>query len=255
MRIATWNVNSLRARLESVTDWLRRREPDVLCMQETKVLDEDFPSEEFYRLGYELATAGQKSYNGVAIASRLPLTEVTVGLADTGLEDDKRVIAATVDGLRIYSVYAPNGKLVDSPTFEAKLTWFHHLRATLESRPRPPGGVLLAGDFNIAPEARDVFDPVAMQDQLHFHPREHAALAHLKAFGLRDAFRLHHQAPGNYSWWDYRAGAFRRNHGLRIDYVLITEELASRCTAAYMDRDERGREKPSDHCPVIAEFS
>ncbi|HTM43362.1 MAG TPA: exodeoxyribonuclease III [Polyangiaceae bacterium] len=254
MRVATWNVNSLRARLDLVTAWLKHVEPDVLCMQETKVEDKDFPTEEFERLGYGVAKAGQKSYNGVAIASRLPLHDVRIGLLAAQPDDHKRVISAVVDDLRVCCVYAPNGKAVGTPYFEQKLDWFHQLRRLLDSWQEPKNGLVVCGDYNVAPEARDVFDVEKMRGQLHFHPAEHAALKHLMEYGLVDLFRLHQPAAGLYSWWDYRAGSFRRNMGLRIDYMLGSKAAADHCTQVKIDKEERAKERPSDHCPVIATF-
>lgn len=255
MKVATWNVNSLRARLEHVTSWLQRRQPDVLCMQETKVEDEHFPHEELARLGYTVIKAGQKSYNGVAIASRLPLTDTRVGLIGASPADDKRVISAIVDGVRVICIYAPNGKAVGSEAFAQKLVWFRQLRTLLDELPRADHGTLLCGDFNIAPEERDVYDPDLFRGQLHFHPDEHAALHHLLAHGLTDLFRLHDVSGKQYSWWDYRAGSFRRNLGLRIDYILGSAGPAERCRGVLIDKEERAQPKPSDHCPVIADFS
>ncbi|MEB2312742.1 MAG: exodeoxyribonuclease III [Sorangiineae bacterium] len=255
MKIATWNVNSIRAREELVLDWLRRTKMDVLCMQETKVIDDDFPTEGFQRLGYEIAISGQKSYNGVAIASRLPLRELTVGLDGEGPGADKRAIAATVDGVRVMSVYVPNGKAVDSPAFPEKLAWFERLRGTLEKRSGPRAELAVCGDFNVAREARDVYAPEKLAGKLHFHPDEHRAFDELLSVGLVDGFRLHHDAAGLYSWWDYRGASVQRNQGMRIDYVLLTASLAARCRAASIDADERLKERPSDHVPVVVELS
>jgi len=254
MKVATWNVNSLRARLELVTAWLGRHEPDVLCMQETKVEDEGFPLEELARLGYSVIKAGQKSYNGVAIASRLPLSDARVGLLNASPEDDKRVISAVIDEIRIFCIYAPNGKAVGSPAFEHKLAWFRSLREILDAMPKTKNGTIVCGDFNIAPDERDVYDPEEMRGQLHFTADEHAVLKQLLDHGLVDLFRIHEAGGKQYSWWDYRAGSFRRNLGLRIDYLLGTDRVASRCQRVTMDKEERGRSKPSDHCPVIAEL-
>jgi exodeoxyribonuclease-3 len=255
MKVATWNVNSLRARLPHVTSWLQRRQPDVLCMQETKVEDEEFPHEELARLGYTVIKAGQKSYNGVAIASRLPLTDVRIGLLGATPVDDKRVISGIADGVRVICIYAPNGKAVGSEAFSQKLLWYRQLRSLLDELPRTDNGMLLCGDFNIAPDERDVYDPDLFRGQLHFHPDEHAALSHLLAHGLTDLFRLHDASGKQYSWWDYRAGSFRRNLGLRIDYILGNPTVAERCREVLIDKQERARPKPSDHCPVIADFS
>ena len=254
MKLATWNVNSIRARELLVIDWLRRNEPDVLCLQETKVVDDDFPTDELQRLGYSVAMAGQRTYNGVAIVSRRPLHEVSVGLWDDAPDADKRLIAATVDGIRIVSVYVPNGKAVDSPAFEYKLSWLARLRQTLDKGLAPDAEVAVCGDFNVALDERDVYDPDAFRGKLHFHPDEHAAIQRLLRFGLVDAYRLHHSEGGQYSWWDYRGGGFRRDQGLRLDYAFISQELAARCTGVTMDREERRRDRPSDHIPVVVDF-
>jgi exodeoxyribonuclease-3 len=254
VKIATWNVNSIRARQDAVLDWLGRNEPDVLCMQETKVVDDEFPTDEFLRLGYAVATAGQKTYNGVAIAARLPLLDVTIGL--DGEEDaiDKRAIAVTVDGTRIYSVYVPNGKSPLLPAFQEKLAWFARLAGTVSVASQRYPALAVCGDFNVAPADRDVYDPDAMRGQLHFHPDEHRALENVFAVGLVDVFRRHHDEGEQYTWWDYRAGSFRRNVGLRIDLILATKGLADRCVAAEIDVEPRRGDKPSDHTPVIATF-
>ena len=252
MRVASWNVNSIRAREAPVLDWLRRTQPDVLCLQETKVVDDDFPTEELERLGYAVAMAGQRTYNGVAIVSRQPFRDVTVGLHDDGPKSDRRLIAASIAGVRILSAYVPNGKSLDSPAFPAKLRWLERLRETLDRTAVPD--LVLCGDFNIAMDDRDVYDPEAYRGQLHFHPDEHAALACVLEYGLVDAYRQHHSEGGRYSWWDYRGGALQRNHGLRLDYVFATRSLARRCTEATIDAAERRRERPSDHVPVVADF-
>ena len=255
MRIATWNVNSLRARLDLVLDWLRREEPDILCMQETKVSDGEFPTEEFQRLGYGVAMAGQKSYNGVAILARGLFRDVRIGLADEGPRDDKRLISAVVKRVHVFCCYVPNGRSVESPEFDYKLRWLEQLCGTLDAWTSPDKHVVVCGDFNVAREAGDVFDVAAFQGATHFHPKEHARVNKVLDFGLHDAFRLHCQEPERYSWWDYRAGAFQRNEGLRIDYLFVSDSLKQRCTRAWMDVSERGREKPSDHIPVIADFA
>jgi len=252
VRIASWNVNSIRVRELLVADWLRRHEPDVLCLQETKVEDDDFPTDELQRLGYGVAMSGQRTYNGVAILSRRPLRDIAVGLVGDTPRAEKRLIGATIDGIRVLSAYVPNGKAVGSPSFRAKLEWLHRLRATLAAR--GDSQVVLVGDFNIARDDRDVYDPEAFRGQLHFHPEEHAALDHLLEFGLLDAFRLHEPAGGHYSWWDYRGTSLRRDHGLRIDYVFLSQSLAARCTACSIHKEERQRERPSDHVPVMVEL-
>jgi exodeoxyribonuclease III len=240
VKVATWNVNSIRARLDHALDWLERVKPDVLCMQETKVLDDDFPTDEFMRLGYGVAMAGQLSYNGVAILSQLPMKDLSIGLIGEPDHADKRAIAATIAGIRIFSVYIPNGKSVASPSFREKLAWLGSLRQTLDARANPKSDVLVCGDF---------------VGKTHFHPDEHRALAHVRDFGLVDAYRLHHSEGGMYSWWDYRGGGFRKNEGLRIDYVYLSESLAARCTSAIMDLEPRRLDKPSDHIPVLIELA
>ena len=255
MKLATWNVNSIRARTDRVVDWLSRAEPDVLCMQETKVVDDDFPTDEVQRLGYAVAMAGQKTYNGVAIASRLPMTDVRVGLHDDGPEAEKRLISASIAGVRVYSAYVPNGKSIENASFKQKLRWLARLRETLEKQVAKPERVAVCGDFNVAPDERDVFDVERMRGQIHFHPEEHAALGALLDWGLVDAYRLHHAEAGRFSWWDYRGGGVRKNEGLRIDLVLVSRDLGGRCRSAEIDADERMRDKPSDHVPVLVELA
>ncbi len=188
MKVATWNVNSIRARLDHACDWLERVQPDVLCMQETKVVDDDFPTDEFMRLGYGVAMAGQLSYNGVAILSRLPMKEISIGLSGQAVDADRRAIAATIAGVRIFSVYVPNGKTVSSPSFPEKLAWLERLRVTLDETANPNSDVLVCGDFNIATDERDVYAPELFRGKVHFHPDEHRALARIRDFGLKDAF-------------------------------------------------------------------
>ena len=252
MRIATWNVNSIRVRELHVADWLREHQPDVLCLQETKVEDDDFPTDELQRLGYGVAMAGQRSYNGVAILSRRPMKDISIGLQGDTARAEKRLIAATIDGLRILSAYVPNGKSVESPNFRLKLDWLERLRATLAAR--ADSNVVLVGDFNIARDDRDVYDPEAFRGKLHFHPDEHAALDRILDLGLVDAFRLHESAGGHYSWWDYRGTSLRRNNGLRIDYIFLSQPLTERCAGCTIHKDERHRERPSDHVPVVVDL-
>ncbi|HEX2735932.1 MAG TPA: exodeoxyribonuclease III [Polyangiaceae bacterium] len=255
MRVATWNVNSLRARQDLVLDWLRRTQPDVLCMQETKVEDDDFPTDELQRMGYSVVMAGQKSYNGVAIAARKLIRNVKIGLLDSGPDEDKRILSAQIGKLHVFCCYVPNGKSVLSPDFEFKLSWLGGLRRTLDAWADPGKDIVVCGDFNIARDTRDLFDPQLFEGQTHFHPREHAALNEVLSFGLVDTFRELHPEGGRYTWWDYRAGAFQRDQGLRIDYVFASRSLAQRCTNVELDVDERRKDKPSDHIPVIAQFS
>ncbi len=255
MKIATWNVNSLRARYDLVIDWLRREEPDVLCMQETKVLDADFPTEAFQRLGYAVMMAGEKSYNGVAIASRKMMRDVRIGLSGSSPKDDKRLIAATVGKVRVFCCYVPNGKSLESESYAQKLTWLADLRKTLDEQTKAEKDVIVCGDFNIARDERDLYDPEAFKGQTHFSPKEHAALNRVLEFGLEDAFRLHEERGGLYTWWDYRGGSFRKNEGLRIDYAFVSKSLAERCLSVKHHIAERELEKPSDHIPVVADFA
>lgn len=254
MKIATFNVNGIRARIDPVCRWLEKTEPDVLCMQETKVVDEDFPTEELSRMGYALAMAGQPSYNGVAIASRHPIADVRIGLHDDTGEADKRAIAATIAGVRVVNVYVPNGKDVTLPSFREKLRFFERLRLTLDTSARPEDPLVLCGDFNVARDERDLYDPERFRGRLHFHPDERAALEHLLGFGLKDAYRSLHAEGGRYSWWDYRGGDLKKNRGLRIDYLFVTSPVESRLRRAEIDETPRREAGPSDHTPVLIEF-
>ena len=252
--VASWNVNSIRMRGQAVLDWLERTGCDVLCMQETKVVDDDFPREEFSRLGYSLALSGQPTYNGVAIASKWPIEDVRKGFVGTPAGDEKRILSARIAGIRVVNVYVPNGKHVDADAFRYKLAWLERLRMNLNQYVAEKE-LLLCGDFNIARSEADVFDPQRMQGQLHFHPDERRALEHVIDYGLVDSLRLFHEARGLYTWWDYRAGSFQKNRGLRIDYILLTEPLAKRCVGAGIDREERARPRPSDHAPLYVSLA
>jgi exodeoxyribonuclease-3 len=254
MRIATWNVNSLRVRLDILINWLKQDGPEVVCLQETKVTDDLFPVQALAEVGYQAVFTGQKTYNGVALLSRLPMSEMVTALPAGPPEDEKRFIAATIGGLRVINVYVPNGQAVGSPKFHYKLAWLQCLQAFLEATYTPQDAVLLCGDFNVAPEARDVYDAEKVDGEILFHPEERAAFARLLEWGMRDTLRLHHSAGGLYSWWDYRALAFQRNLGFRIDHVLVTPPLAARCTAVTLERELRKLPKPSDHIPVVATF-
>lgn len=254
MKVATWNVNGIRARVDTVGDWLARHQPDVLCMQETKVVDDDFPFEELTRLGYRVKVSGQAGYNGVAIAAKRPIDELSVGLYDDAVDAERRIMCATVDGVRVVNVYVPNGKSVELPSFPEKLRWCERLRVTLDTREDPTQDLVLCGDFNVAREDRDVYDPVRMRGRLHFHPDEHRALERVLDFGLVDAYRALNAEGGRYSWWDYRGGDFRSNRGLRIDYVFVTHSVAERLRSAAIDLEPRRLPKPSDHAPVLVEF-
>jgi exodeoxyribonuclease-3 len=255
LTIATWNVNSIRARRERVLPWVEAKRPDVLCMQETKVKDEAFPVEDFAAVGYRATLWGQSPYNGVAILSREPAQDVVRGFGDGGDDTQARFLAATVAGVRVLCAYVPNGQESGSPAFVYKLEWLDRLRRFLERTADRSAPVLLCGDMNVAPEPADVHDPAQWEGKTLFHPDERAALGRVSAWGLTDAFRRHHPEPGRYSWWDYRQLAFPRNQGLRIDHVFVSAPLLARCTACDIDRDARKGKQPSDHAPVIAAFS
>ena len=254
MQVVTWNVNSIRSRLARVSAWLARRRPDVVCFQETKVVDADFPRAPFEALGYRVETFGEKTYNGVAILSRRELTAVVRGFPGAGPDDPKRLIAADIDSVRCINVYVPNGSPLGSEKFAFKLAWLERLRSFLESSCDPEGDLVLCGDMNIAPEDRDVHDPEAWRGQVLFHPDEHAALARVRRWGLVDVLRARSTGRGPWTWWDYRAGAFGRDQGLRIDLVLATGSLAGRCSGVFVDRRERAGEGASDHAPVVTSF-
>jgi exodeoxyribonuclease-3 len=251
MRIATWNVNSIRARQERLLAWLQKARPDVLCLQELKVADEAFPYEAIRDAGYRAAVFGQKTYNGVAILSQAEPLKIQRGIP--GFEDPQaRLLLAEVKGIWIVSAYVPNGDTVGSEKYRYKLQWFQRLREFLEARFKPTDPLVLCGDFNVARDEKDVARPDAWAGTVLFHPQVREAMEHLLAWGLVDVFRQHHPEGGSYSWWDYRMLGFPKNDGLRIDYVLATAPAAKRCTAAEIDRDERKGEKPSDHAPVLA---
>jgi exodeoxyribonuclease-3 len=254
MKLATWNVNSLRARLPRVTAWLAANAPDVACLQETKVEDDAFPRAELEGLGYEIAFHGQRTYNGVAILSKVgPIEHVARGF-DDGVEDPAaRFLAATVAGVRVACVYVPNGQAPGSDKFRYKLEWYARLRRWLERHASPGEPWAICGDYNVAPEDRDVQFPDKWRDAIHCTADERAALANLRAWGVDDVFRRHVADGGHYSWWDYRQLAFPKNNGLRIDHVLATSALRS--TAASIDRNERKGKEPSDHAPVVVELA
>lgn len=257
MKIATWNVNSIRSRLERVVAWMDRERPDVLCLQETKCTDAEFPRGAFEDLGYHAEHYGQRTYNGVALLSREPLTDVVRGLPGEAEDAHRRLLAGTVPGVggvRIVNVYVPNGQSVTSEKFPYKLDWLARLADFLAASASPGDPLVLLGDFNIAPEDRDVHDPDLWRGQVLFHPKEHEALARLTSWGLQDVFRKHHEEGGIYSWWDYRMLAFPKNRGLRIDLILATQPLYERSTACAVDRNERKGQSPSDHAPVVAQF-
>jgi exodeoxyribonuclease-3 len=267
VRIATWNVNSLRARLEKVTWWLDRARPDVLLMQETKLADGDVPVDVFRAAGYELAHHGEGRWNGVAIASRLGVRDVVSNFGqplrpaqtpDVGDDEplaEARMIAARCDDVRVVCIYAPNGRAVGSPFYAAKLTWFHRLTTWLAHAADPAEPLVIGGDFNVAPDDADVWDARACHGGTHVSPAERDAFRTLCGWGLVDAYRLHHTEPGRYTWWDYRAGNFHKNFGMRIDHLLATPPLAARVVAAEIDREARkGKPIPSDHAPLVIDI-
>jgi len=254
VKIATWNVNSLRVRIGHVLDWLQRENADVLALQETKTKDEDFPIDAFTEIGYQVQFSGQPTYNGVAIISRREMTDVRTDL--DGLDDpQRRVLAATIDGIRIHNLYVPNGQSVDSDKYQYKLKWLQALKDQVAQELAEHPNSILLGDFNIAPENRDVHDPAAWEGKVLCSDRERDALNTLMNLGFVDVFRNFEQDEKSYSWWDYRAAAFRRNMGLRIDLILASGVLPAGCTACRIDVDPRRLERPSDHTPVIAEFA
>jgi exodeoxyribonuclease-3 len=250
MKIASWNVNSLRARLDRVLGWLAAEAPDVLLLQETKVVDADFPREPLATAGYHACFHGQKTYNGVAVLARTAPVEVARGLSDGGDEAGARLLVADVGEVRVASVYVPNGRAVDTPHFAEKLAWLGRLEQRLAALAAPGRPLVVGGDWNVTPDDRDVWDPEGLRDTIHCHPAERSALADLLASGLVDTFRLHHQDAGHYSWWDYRQLGFPKNRGLRIDLLLASRELAPRCTAAGIDREARKGQGASDHTPI-----
>lgn len=253
MKIATWNVNSLKVRLPQVLEWLAQNQPDVLCLQETKQEDKNFPLVELNAAGYQAGFSGQKTYNGVAILSRAPQQDVQVGIPGFA-DEQKRVLAATVDGVRIVNIYIPNGQSVDSDKYQYKLAWLQALTAWLEAELKIHPQLALLGDFNIAPEDRDVHDPQAWAGQVLCSEPERTAFHALIKLGLQDSFRLFEQPEKSFSWWDYRMNAFRRNRGLRIDHILVSAALAPSCKAARIDMEARKAERPSDHAPVLLEL-
>jgi exodeoxyribonuclease-3 len=255
LTVATYNVNSIRARLDRVLAWLGRAAPDVVCLQELKVADDEFPRAAFEAAGWHCAVHGQRTYNGVAILSRAPLAAVSAGLDDGVTDPEARILSARVVGARIVSAYVPNGQLVGSAKWTYKLAWMDRLRLWLERHTSPGEPLVLAGDFNVAPEDRDVARPDEWRDSVLCHADARAALRSIVAWGLVDAVRLHHQGDGPYTWWDYRMLGFPKNNGLRIDHILVTRDLARRCREAYVVRDERKGKQPSDHAPVVAVFT
>jgi exodeoxyribonuclease-3 len=254
LKIATWNVNSLRVRLQQVLDWLKTEQPDVLALQETKVTDDLFPLEALNEAGYHVTFSGQKTYNGLATLSKLPLTAVEKTIPALN-PNEKRILGGSLGPIRIWNVYVPNGESVSSEKYTYKLAWLEHLKNFLKVELQTYPQLILLGDFNIALEAQDVHDPALWEGSVLCSEPEREALRNLLHLDLQDCFRLHKQAEKSFSWWDYRLNAFKRNLGLRIDLILASQALASRCRLCRIDKTPRGWERPSDHTPVIAEFN
>lgn len=253
MKFASWNVNSLKVRLEHVSDWLNHHQPDVLGLQETKLIDEKFPREEIESLGYHVAFSGQPTYNGVALISKTPPKDLITAIPN--FEDDqKRVIAGTCGDVRVINLYVVNGQEVGSDKYDYKLRWLAAVEAWIAQEVKNHENVIVMGDFNIAPDDRDVHDPEAWKDKILCSVPEREALGRLLDLGFSDSFRLFPQPDETFSWWDYRAAGFRRNLGLRIDLVLCSDALKAHCTTSYIDKEPRRLERPSDHAPAVAEF-
>jgi exodeoxyribonuclease-3 len=252
-RLATWNVNSLKVRLPHLLDWLASARPDAICLQETKTEDANFPLAEIEAAGYHAVYRGQKAYNGVAILARGPLDDVQFSIPDFA-DDPRRVIAATVDDIRVVCLYAPNGEAPGTDKYTYKLRWYSALTAWMKNLVPQTPRLAVLGDLNIAPEPRDVHDPKRWEGKIHFSEPERAAFRDVVQTGLVDAFRLFSQPEKSFTWWDYRLNAFPRGWGLRIDHILLSSALAAQCKACAIDTEPRKRERPSDHAPVFAEL-
>jgi exodeoxyribonuclease-3 len=258
MKIATWNVNSVRARKDRLLSWLGRTQPDVACLQETKVCDDDFPVADVNALGYGVLLRGQSGYNGVAILVRHAIGEGVdpdCCFGDQLVDEEARMIATTVAGVRVICVYVPNGQAVGSDKYDSKIDWIGRLRQYLDRRADPEQPLILCGDFNVAPEDRDVHDPARWEGEIMCSPPERKALKRVTDWGLCDAFRHHHPEGGQYTWWDYRLQSFQRDRGLRIDHVYLSRSLLARCQSAQIERDERAGKNASDHAPVSIELT
>jgi exodeoxyribonuclease-3 len=254
MKIATWNVNSLKVRLPHVLDWLATEQPDVLCLQETKLTDENFPADDIRAAGYEVVFSGQKTYNGVATISRSAASDIVTDVTD--LDDpQRRILGATIDGVRVLNLYVVNGQEVGSEKYAHKLHWLEKVTDYIATQLKDHEHFVVLGDFNIAPADEDVHDPDAWHERILCSTPEREALGRMLELGMKDTFRLFPQEEKSFSWWDYRAAAFRRNMGLRIDLILASHALAGQCTACHIDKAPRRLERPSDHTPVVAEFS
>ena len=255
MKIATWNVNSINVRMPQLLGWLETADPDIVCFQETKSIDDNFPVMALKAAGYDAVFMGQKSYNGVAIISKFPIEDVQKNFVDDDDESPKRLIAATIKGVRIVDTYIPNGTAIGTDKFTFKLDWLQRLRRLFDETCDSNRDVLLCGDFNVAPDAIDVWNPPAWEGKLHFSKPERAAMHYVKQWGFIDLFRNMNGDVREFSWWDYREGAWPKDHGLRIDHIWTSPSLAAKCTGCWIDKSPRALEKPSDHAPVIAEFT
>ncbi len=254
LKVASWNVNSLRVRLEQVLNWFQSKEVDILALQETKLLDEHFPFQVFRDLGYQVVYSGQKTYNGVAVISRYPITEVVCDVAD--LEDpQRRILAVSTASIRLINLYVPNGEGLSSAKYLYKLDWLQKIRAFIQEQLKLYPKLAVVGDFNIAPEDQDVHDPLEWQNAVLVSPLERQAFTDLLALGLTDSFRNFEQEEQLFSWWDYRAAGFRRNRGLRIDHILLSKPLLASCQASKIDKEPRKEPRPSDHAPVWVELN
>lgn len=256
MRLVTWNVNSLNARMDRVEEWISALQPDVLCLQETKLGNDDFPHKTFNDMGYESAHHGQGQWNGVAILSRVGLDDVRPDFADGGEPDpDARILWATCGGVRVATCYVPNGRSLDDDHYTYKLEWLDRLQSDLEANADPSQDIAVVGDFNIAPDDRDVYDPAGLVGMTHTSAPERERLAALETWGMSDSFREHHDAKGLYSWWDYRDGNFHKRKGMRIDLILGSASVRARTHRIFVDRNARKGKLPSDHAPVVADIS
>jgi len=254
MKIASFNVNSIRARLPVVSEWLGKNRPDVLAVQETKVQDHEFPTAAFEEIGYRCVFRGQKAYNGVALLTLDEVADVAFGLPGEP-RDEARLVAASLDGTTIVNTYVPQGYMADTDKFRYKLDWFARLLDYFQDRFKPTDPLIWVGDLNVAPEPIDVYDPEALLGHVCFHPDVHEALKKIMDWGFADLFRAFCQDAGQYTFWDYRArGTFQRNRGWRLDHIMATRPAARQCTACYIDREPRTAERPSDHTPIVAEF-
>ncbi|HBI21678.1 MAG TPA: exodeoxyribonuclease III [Legionella sp.] len=249
IKLASWNVNSLNVRLDQVLAWLEASQVDILALQETKLTDDKFPLDVFRQRGYHVVYAGQKTYNGVALISQYPIEDVVTDVPDL-IDPQRRILAATIAGIRVINLYVPNGAAVDSDKYQYKLSWLTHVTRFIQQQLVVYPSVAVVGDFNIAPDDRDVHDPVEWEGSVLVSPLEREALASLLALGLHDSFRNFTQDDALFSWWDYRAAGFRRNRGLRIDLILLSDALNARCSSSAIDKEPRRSERPSDHAPV-----